>query len=85
MANNTIEKALQRQREAAARQAAQQAESAQEDKKSSTIERTLEKQQAAKTDLPVETPVTEGQVKTKPTPAKSKPVLQLMRIMRRCA
>ncbi|MAJ71296.1 MAG: XrtA-associated tyrosine autokinase [Pseudomonadota bacterium] len=73
MANNTIEKALQRQREAAARQAAQQAESAQEDKKSSTIERTLEKQQAAKTDLPVETPVTEGQVKTKPTPAKSKP------------
>jgi len=73
MANNTIEKALQRQKEAAAKQAAQQAESAQEDKKSSTIERTLKKQQAAKTDLPVETPVTEGQVKTKPTPTKSKP------------
>jgi exopolysaccharide/PEP-CTERM locus tyrosine autokinase len=47
MANNTIEKALQRQKEAAARQAVQQAESQPEESKSSTIERTVEKQQVA--------------------------------------
>jgi len=47
MANNTIEKALQRQKEAAAKQAAQQAESQQEENKSSTIERTVERQKVA--------------------------------------
>ncbi|MFC3204438.1 XrtA-associated tyrosine autokinase [Alteromonas oceani] len=73
MANNTIEKALQRQKEAAAKQAAQQAEDIQEEKKSSTIERTLEKQQAAKAEQPVQTPVTEKQVTPTSTTAKSKP------------
>lgn len=46
MANNTIEKALQRQKEAAAKQAAELAASQPEDARASTIERTLEKQQA---------------------------------------
>lgn len=61
MANNTIEKALQRQKEAAAKQAAEQAESRQEENKSSTIERTLEKQQAT-----VSEPQVTEQVKSKP-------------------
>ncbi|MDG6096187.1 polysaccharide biosynthesis tyrosine autokinase [Alteromonas sp. ZYF713] len=67
MANNTIEKALQRQKEAAAKQAAQQAESQQEENKSSTIERTVEKQQLA-------TPArsTDKPIKDKPV-EKSKP------------
>ena len=73
MANNTIEKALQRQKEAAAKQAAQQAERSQEETKSSTIERTLAKQQSAKIDQPVETTATERQDAPSPTPVKSKP------------
>ncbi|MEC9263414.1 MAG: XrtA-associated tyrosine autokinase [Pseudomonadota bacterium] len=56
MANNTIEKALQRQKEAAAKRAAEQAES-QEESKSSTIERTVEKQQISASESPVEKPV----------------------------
>ena len=73
MANNTIEKALQRQKEAAAKQAAQQAERSQEETKSSTIERTLAKQQSAKIDQPVETTATERQDAPSLTPVKSKP------------
>lgn len=56
MANNTIEKALQRQKEAAAKRAAEQAES-QEESKSSTIERTVEKQQISASDPQNEKPV----------------------------
>ncbi len=67
MANNTIEKALQRQKEAAAKQAAQQAESQQEENKPSTIERTVEKQQIA-----TPAPSTDKPVKDNPV-EKSKP------------
>ncbi len=56
MANNTIEKALQRQKEAAAKRAAEQAES-QEESKSSTIERTVEKQQISASEPQNEKPV----------------------------
>ena len=56
MANNTIEKALQRQKEAAAKRAAEQAES-QEESKSSTIERTVEKQQISASEPQTEKPV----------------------------
>ncbi|WP_296046282.1 XrtA-associated tyrosine autokinase [uncultured Alteromonas sp.] len=69
MANNTIEKALQRQKEAAAKQAAQQAESRQEEQKSSTIERTLEKQQAATTEQSAK--ATAGKAPAKPQPGAS--------------
>jgi len=67
MANNTIEKALQRQKEAAAKQAAQQAESQQEENKSSTIERTVEKQQIATPARSTDKPLKDNPVdKSKP-------------------
>lgn len=72
MANNTIEKALQRQKEAAAKKAAQQAENQQEETKSSTIERTVEKQQAAP-EQPVKraAPVTSSPAMSKKAEAKA--------------
>lgn len=78
MANNTIEKALQRQKEAAALKQAQQeadntAPKQKEAQKASTIERTLEKQQTAKPAQPSPAPTAtvEETIPTPPPVAKA--------------